>query len=511
MAGLPEGELMSRAAEGLAHIAAARLVERDGRTVVALIGAGDNGGDSLYAAGLLSDTGFACAVVLLPESGGRDFMLWDCRPPSSPGPPCWSLPRTRAAARVVAEADLVLDGIVGIGGARPASGRGCLVDAIADERGSSPSTWRAVSTPTAEADDDAVWADETVTFGVPEAGAPASGGRGGTGRLTVVDIGLDSDDAPLRWSGSPTTTSPALARAGTRRRQVLPWRARRRGRGRVLSPALRCSPSTAAVEAGVGMVRYVGHADPDRSRARRRVPEAVSARVRSRPGSSARPRPAVRPVRRPRPSCGWRGGPRLGTCRGRRRGGLDLLTGRGWAPTLLTPHAGELARLLTRLGVNQPEQEQGTRTTAARRPGDPADRPVTRDDVERPSPVRHARLAAELTGATVLLKGATTLVVRPDGPVRCGLRPTPRPGWPRPGPATCSPGIAGTLLAAGLNPSTRARSRPGPWRRGGPRLRGGPAPRRRRGDGPTAPRPDPPRRPAAPGRGHCLRPAPPAP
>ena len=69
MAGLPQGELMSRAAEGLAQIAAARLVERDGRTVVALVGAGDNGGDTLYAAGLLSDTGFACAVVLLPESG----------------------------------------------------------------------------------------------------------------------------------------------------------------------------------------------------------------------------------------------------------------------------------------------------------------------------------------------------------------------------------------------------------------------------------------------------------
>ena len=42
---------MSRAAEGLAQIAAARLVERDGRTVVALIGGGRQRGDTLYAAG----------------------------------------------------------------------------------------------------------------------------------------------------------------------------------------------------------------------------------------------------------------------------------------------------------------------------------------------------------------------------------------------------------------------------------------------------------------------------
>ena len=44
---------------------------------------------------------------------------------------------------------------------------------------------------------------------------------------------------------------------------------------------------------------------------------------------------------------------------------------------------------------------------------------MTREDVER-EPVRHARLAAELTGATVLLKGSTTLVVGPGpgGPVR---------------------------------------------------------------------------------------------
>jgi NAD(P)H-hydrate repair Nnr-like enzyme with NAD(P)H-hydrate dehydratase domain len=114
-------------------------------------------------------------------------------------------------------------------------------------------------------------------------------------------------------------------------------------------------------------------------------------------------------------------------------GGLDLVTGKRTAPTLLTPHAGELARLLTRLS------------------GPTSARPVRREDVER-EPVRHARLAAELTGATVLLKGSTTLVVGPgvDGPVRSQAE---APAWlATAGAGDVLAGVAGTLLAAGLDP-----------------------------------------------------------
>ena len=49
MADLPEGELMARASAGLAAVVAARLRERDGVRVVGLVGAGNNGGDALYA------------------------------------------------------------------------------------------------------------------------------------------------------------------------------------------------------------------------------------------------------------------------------------------------------------------------------------------------------------------------------------------------------------------------------------------------------------------------------
>ena len=63
MAALPDGELMARAADGLAQVALARLTERGGSAVVALVGPGNNGGDTLYAAAHLADRGFAVAAV----------------------------------------------------------------------------------------------------------------------------------------------------------------------------------------------------------------------------------------------------------------------------------------------------------------------------------------------------------------------------------------------------------------------------------------------------------------
>ena len=69
----------------------------------------------------------------------------------------------------------------------------------------------------------------------------------------------------------------------------------------------------------------------------------------------------------------------------------SLMAGRT-APTVLTPHAGELTRLL---GLE----------------------PDARADVEARR-LEHARAAANALGATVLLKGSTTVVCSPDGLVR---------------------------------------------------------------------------------------------
>jgi NAD(P)H-hydrate repair Nnr-like enzyme with NAD(P)H-hydrate dehydratase domain len=115
-------------------------------------------------------------------------------------------------------------------------------------------------------------------------------------------------------------------------------------------------------------------------------------------------------------------------------GGLDLLDddvlasrrGRG---TLLTPHAGEAARLLARLT------------------GDDVDRAA----VER-APVEHARLLARRSGATVLLKGSTTLVVPPDD-AEAVFSQADAPAWlATAGAGDVLAGLLGTLLAAGLAP-----------------------------------------------------------
>lgn len=99
------------------------------------------------------------------------------------------------------------------------------------------------------------------------------------------------------------------------------------------------------------------------------------------------------------------------------------------APTLLTPHAGELARLLS----------------TAR------DAEVTREQVEE-DPLAHARRAAAMTGCTVLLKGSTTLVVDPDPAVPARSQ-ADAPAWlATAGAGDVLAGVAGTLLAAGLPP-----------------------------------------------------------
>jgi NAD(P)H-hydrate epimerase len=95
------------------------------------------------------------------------------------------------------------------------------------------------------------------------------------------------------------------------------------------------------------------------------------------------------------------------------------------APTVLTPHAGELGRLL---GI--PSADVGARR------------------------LHHARDAARRTGAVVLLKGDDTLVAHPDG--RVAVSPGGAPGLATAGTGDVLSGICGALLAAGLDPLTAA-------------------------------------------------------
>ena len=426
---LESGELMTRAAKGVARLTAGRMRERGARRVVGLVGPGNNGADTLFAIARLARRGFdATAVCADPTASEAQVTAAErarehgARILTGSGPD---------ATTAISRAEVVLDGVTGIGGrpglapfARP------WMDAVRDR------AWViAVDTPSGQPVEggqvvaDAVFADETVTFGAPKPVHLLPPTEATCGLLTVLDIGLDLDDAepvvvrptpddvPIMWP-VPTPEDDKYSRG------VLGVVA---GGEHYTGAAVLVV--TAAVTAGVGMVRYLGPSAPT-DLVRARVPEAVPGEGRVQAwciGSGFDPE-----------ASGQGAAEQLAAAREAiasdlpvllDAGGLSLLDGPRGAPTLLTPHAGECARALTRL--------EGRSTD------------LTRAEVEA-DPRSHAHRLAVLTGATVLLKGGVTHVVSPAGPVHVHAD---APAWlATAGAGDVLAGLVGTLLAAGLDP-----------------------------------------------------------
>src|SRR3954464_13287772 len=108
MARLPEGALMQRAAAGRAAACRELLGRVYGSRVVLLVGSGDNGGDALYAGARLARRGAGVAAVLLSAERAHQGGLAAL---GAAGGRVSGDPR-----RDLDRADLVVDGIVGIGG-----------------------------------------------------------------------------------------------------------------------------------------------------------------------------------------------------------------------------------------------------------------------------------------------------------------------------------------------------------------------------------------------------------
>jgi hydroxyethylthiazole kinase-like uncharacterized protein yjeF len=420
MARLPEGALMQRAAAGLAAACAALLGRVYGARVVLLVGSGDNGGDTLYAGARLVRRGAGVEAVLLAPDRAHPaalaaFLRSGGRVTDDP-------------FEVLAVADLVLDGITGIGGhgglrpdavpvARAARGSDAVVVAVDLPSG--------VEADTGEVRGEALRADVTVTFGAHKPALLIDPAREYAGTVRLVDIGLD-DHLP----GLPELE--ALQHVDVARMLPVPAAESdkyRRGvvgvvAGSARYPGAAVLAVAGALRGGAGAVRYVG---PAADAVIARFPECL---VHAGPPAKAGRVQA------------WVVGPGLGE-QGEAvqevlasdvpvlvdADGLRLMdavavrerAGRS-APTLLTPHAGEAAALL---GVERAEVERA-RLAAVR------------------------ELAARF-GATVLLKGSTTLVAAPDGgrsPVR--VNPMGTPWLATAGSGDVLSGLAGSLLAAGL-------------------------------------------------------------
>jgi hydroxyethylthiazole kinase-like uncharacterized protein yjeF len=418
MAQLPEGALMARAATGLA-VECGRLLGRVyGARVVLFVGAGNNGGDALYAGAALARRGAAVSAALLAPDRAHAGGLAALRAAGGRIAPA---PRASIAA-----ADLVVDGVVGIGGQgglRPEAAE--LAAAAAGRLTVAVDVPSGVWADTGAVPGAAVRADVTVTFGALKPGLVVGAGLPHVGELRLVDIGLAAtlpEPATVVLEAADVAgLLPAPEEASDKyTRGVVGVVA-----GSAGYPGAGVLATGAAAVGGAGYVRYAGGA-PDAIRAR--YPEVV---VQS--GTD----PAQLRVQ------AWVVGPGLGTDEDAARllaavlatdvpvlvdaDGLtllgrspELLRGRR-APTVLTPHDREFARI--------------------------ADGPS--DDR-----LGSAREAARRLGATLLLKGAATVVAAPDG--RAWINRTGTPWLASAGTGDVLSGLIGSLLAAGLEPPLAA-------------------------------------------------------
>jgi NAD(P)H-hydrate epimerase len=186
-AGVP---LMRQAAAALA----AELRDLAPRRVLVLVGAGDNGGDALFAAAELAAEGVT--VDLLPTASRHH--------PEGVASALAAGARWADAAdvfRLAADADVVLDGILGTGTSRSPALRGASREVVAALLPvlDSPDRPRvvAVDIPSGIGPDDGAVpdptvlpADLTVTFGAVKAGLLLEPGSRYAGRVVLVDLGL---------------------------------------------------------------------------------------------------------------------------------------------------------------------------------------------------------------------------------------------------------------------------------------------------------------------------------
>jgi ADP-dependent NAD(P)H-hydrate dehydratase / NAD(P)H-hydrate epimerase len=408
MARLPAGTLMQRAAAGLAGAVAEFLGQVYGARVLLLVGSGDNGGDALFAGALLARRGAAVQAVLLSADRAHPA----------------GLAALRAAAGVVvttAESarrpDVVVDGIVGIGGRaglRPEAAR--AVDAFAGVPFVAVDVPSGVDVDTGRTDGSHVRAAVTVTFGTHKVAHLVDPAALACGAVHLIDIGLTPPGATVTSLQAQDVAALLPVPEPTAHKYTRGVVGVRAGSEQYAGAAVLC---VAGAGCGLaGMVRY----DPPHGSATGTPADLVRA---------THPETVVGAGRVQAWVVGSGGGDAAGPALSRSLAdgvpvvvdadGLSHLDGPLEVPALLTPHAGELARMLG----------------------------VERTDVEADQ-LRHARVAAERFGATVLLKGRHTLVVAPDGGVRVNTVGTP---WlATAGAGDVLSGLCGALMAAGLDP-----------------------------------------------------------
>jgi ADP-dependent NAD(P)H-hydrate dehydratase / NAD(P)H-hydrate epimerase len=432
--GVPSLDLMERAGIGLARVAAHRAARGRLRIV---IGKGNNGGDGLVAARQLRADGHEVDVLTvapLDELRGDALANLERLPGAAPEP---FMPERLEASGVIVDA-LLGTGFEGVA-REPVAGAIAAINA-AQAPVVACDVPSGVDASTGAVEGEAVRALATATFHGSKIGLHIEPGRSHAGDVEVVEIGVPRG-------------APAPRSAGLTSERVLSLYPRRRRSGSKFdsgvvlvvggSAGLTGAPTMAARSASRAGAGYVQVAVPESAQAAidMRLLEQMSRGLPEHEGAHS---PAGVVVAEE--MAGRAGAVVLGPGLGRddgaaefaravaagiaapllidadglnaHAGRLELLRARS-APTVLTPHEGELARLLE----------------------------LDSDDIKAQRLAR-AREAARLSGVVVLLKGDDTIVASPGGPVAVNRGATP--ALATAGTGDVLSGLVGALLAKGL-------------------------------------------------------------
>jgi NAD(P)H-hydrate epimerase len=430
-------ELMERAGIGLANVVADAA---PGGRIVVICGKGNNGGDGFVCARVLRERGRQVRVLLL---GGAEELRGDARANYErlPGEP----PEPFDAARLEGASALV-DAILGTGftgeAHEPAASAIAAINASEDAVVVACDVPSGVDASTGEVHGQAVSAARTVTFHAAKPGLWIAPGKGHTGEVTVVDIGI-----PTGGPGDPAVgliSDRVLRRIPRRGRESTKFAA-----GSVVvcggSTGLTGAPSMASEAAARAGAGYVTACVPATLNLifETRLLEVMTVPLPDKDGS-LEPYGLDTVLERAGRSNSLVLGPGIGREPGAfelarsvaRKAELPLLLDADGlnahagaigslaqrpAPTVLTPHAGELARLL----------ESDSQAIDARR-------------------LHSARRAASEAHAIIVLKGDDTLVAEPDG--RVAVSPGAAAALATAGTGDVLSGVIGAYLAKSMDP-----------------------------------------------------------
>jgi hydroxyethylthiazole kinase-like uncharacterized protein yjeF len=445
---VPSLDLMERAGAGVT-----RIVERlapDGPAAV-VCGKGNNGGDGLVVARLLRAAGRTVTVVCaapLDDFGGDARVNLERLPGEVP------IELTEDRTRVdqaLTKASVIVDALLGTGfGGDPRGAVGEAIEAVNAARAPvvSVDVPSGVDASTGVVSGAAVRAAVTATFHAGKPGLWIAPGKTHAGTVETIEIGI-----PRGWPGSATigliapSVFERLPRRGPSSTKFISGHVLIAGGSRGLTGAPRMA-AHAAMRAGAGYVTAFVPESLQPILATAGPPELMTKGLPD-DGAGGLAAAGVEEVLEASERGGALSlGPGLGRSDGAvefarelarkaaialvldadglnaHAGRLDELSARS-APTVLTPHAGELGRLL-QLGSEEIERKR----------------------------LHHVRAAAERARAIVVLKGDDTLIAEPSG--RVAVSPGATPALATAGTGDVLTGVIAALLAAGLDPFTAA-------------------------------------------------------